>query len=62
MITLPILPVMKVGRADLGDQRHLSGRAGDEAFIEAVKLLRPDTALHHLEASSPAQIDHRLAG
>ena len=42
--------------------RHLGGRAGDEALVEAGELVRHDVALDHLEAASLGELDHRLAG
>ncbi len=46
---------------DLGDGRHLGGRARHEALREARQLVRHDDALDHLDAALAGKADHRLA-
>ena len=48
-------------RPDLGDWRHLGGRAGQEALVEAGELVRHDPPLDHLDAARLGEADHRLA-
>src|SRR5262245_27197079 len=45
---------------DLRDRRHFGGAAGDEAFREAVKLVRHDAPLDHLDAAPFGELDRGL--